>query len=61
MRKAYYKSWLGIAEVEIVAVEKYIDTELSVPVYIHKYLIKFMNGRYKLVNSDRVIIPLETT
>lgn len=57
MRKAYYKGWFKIYEVEILAAEKWrvFTITYATEVY-YKYLIKFKNGKLKLVHENKLIL-----
>lgn len=53
--KAYYKGLFKIKEVEVIAQEKYIDYFYIEPSFSYMYLIRFKNGRMKLVKSEKII------
>lgn len=57
MEKAYYKGWFKIHEVEVITAEKWRDwiSPYDSNVY-YKYLIKFKNGRLKLVHQNKLIL-----
>lgn len=53
--KAFYNGLFGIKEVEVITEEKYIDCSCIYPSFSYKYLIRFKNGRMKLVKSEKII------
>lgn len=58
MRKVYYKGWFSkVYEVEVVARQKYATSYTTTPWFEYKYIIKFQNGKTKLVNGNKLIFP----
>lgn len=59
MKKAYYKGWFKMQEVEIVAVDKCRNYTGSYKEVFYKYIIKLKNGKLKYVHENKIIFQEE--